>query len=133
MPSQAPLTERLRELALGIRELLEKHRPDQVSIERIFLGKNADSAFKLGHARGVLMAECAQGNAQIMEYASRLVKKSLTGKGSASKEDVNRMVCVHLDLKEIKPMDASDALALALHHAFQMARPDFIKRIEVDL
>jgi crossover junction endodeoxyribonuclease RuvC len=113
---ELPFAYRLRELSEGLEAILTKYRPEYVAIEKIFMGKNADSAFKLGHARGVVMAEAAKSGSEVFEYATRVVKKTLTGKGSGDKEQVQRMVESLLGVSEIKPLDATDALALALHH-----------------
>lgn len=116
-PNQS-FPERMKELSEALQALMLKHKPDVVSVEKIFLGKNADSAFKLGHARGVVLAEAARSQAQVFEYATRVVKKSLTGKGSSGKEEVLQMVRRFLRVPELQQIDASDALALAIHHAF---------------
>ncbi len=111
------LLQRLPLIGRGFRELLLKYQPNAVVIESIFLGKNPDSAFKLGHARGVLAYEAGLQDIPIFEYATRLVKKGLTGKGSADKTQVEFFVRHLLRLQEIRPLDASDALAMACHHA----------------
>ena len=111
---------RMCELGEGLETLLKKYKPDQVSIEKIFLGKNADSAFKLGHARGVAMYESAKNGAHVYEYATRVVKKGIVGTGAATKEQVQMALTRLLNIKAISKMDASDALALAVFHAFQI-------------
>jgi crossover junction endodeoxyribonuclease RuvC len=120
MPEKKSFQERLLVLGQGMQKLLKKYQPDEVAIEKIFLGKNADSAFKLGHARGVAMYECARLNLPIYEYATRSIKQSITGKGSADKEQVRKVVQMLLSIKEIEHLDASDALAAAVHHAHQI-------------
>jgi crossover junction endodeoxyribonuclease RuvC len=120
MTAKASFPERLFELGESLEQLFQKHRPDIVVIEKIFMGKNADSAFKLGHARGVAMLEARRVNAEVVEYATRLVKKGITGKGSASKEDVQVILQRLLNVRSITRLDASDALALAAFHGFQM-------------
>lgn len=132
---RAGFPQRMRELSEGVEEILAKYRPENVVIEKIFLGKNADSAFKLGHARGVLMCAAAKSGAQVYEYATRVVKKSLTGKGSGGKEEVQQMVQRLLGIREIKKVDASDALAMAIHHAYFMMSGDRMTKqlIEVGL
>ena len=117
LPKEQALPERLRVLSEEMREVLAKFEPDHVVIEKIFMGKSADSAFKLGHARGVVMSLAATSGAEVHEYASRLVKKAIAGKGSAEKTQVKRHVEVLLQLPEIDKLDASDALALAIFHA----------------
>ncbi|WP_235046110.1 crossover junction endodeoxyribonuclease RuvC [Bdellovibrio bacteriovorus] len=119
---------RMTELGSAFREVMEKYKPEQVVIEKIFLGKNADSAFKLGHARGVIMYEAGLGGAEVQEYATRSVKKGVTGNGGASKEDVQAILKVMLSLKTISRIDASDALAMACYHAFEMKKKALMQR-----
>ncbi|MEK2688223.1 crossover junction endodeoxyribonuclease RuvC [Bdellovibrio sp. GT3] len=113
---------RMTELGLAFREVMEKYRPHQVVIEKIFMGKNADSAFKLGHVRGVVMYEAGLGKASVAEYATRSVKKGITGNGGSSKEDVQAVLLAMLGIKSINRIDASDALAMACYHAFEMKK-----------
>lgn len=108
--------ERIRELGESFQQVLAQYRPEAVVIEKIFLGKNADSAFKLGHARGVIMYQSAQAGAEIYEYATRIVKKGITGHGGADKLQVQAVVQTLLRLNQIKALDASDALAMACYH-----------------
>lgn len=105
-----------RMLALGdsLHMLMKKHVPQIISVEKIFLGKSPESAFQLGHARGVVLAESARSGAQIHEYATRAVKKGVTGNGGASKEDVQTALQKLLGLVKLVNLDASDALALAV-------------------
>ena len=130
---ETPLSERLLQIGLGVRELLEKFQPDQMSLEKIFLGKNADSAFKLGHARGVVIYEALSAQCEVYEYATRVVKKGITGTGSAEKEHVRLVVCNMLKLGPIKSLDASDALARACYHATQLRVNKMRKPKEQDL
>lgn len=114
---------RMKELGLAMDVILQKYKPHQVVIEKIFLGKNADSAFKLGHARGVALYESAKFGSDVIEYATRLVKKGITGTGGASKEEVQTCLQRLLNIKAITRIDASDALALATFHAFRITNP----------
>lgn len=100
--------------------ILDRFKPDVVVIEQIFLGKNADSAFKLGHARGICMYEALKAQAEVREYATRLVKKLVTGSGASDKIQVQKALEKLLKTPLQNSMDASDALALAYHHAIQM-------------
>lgn len=120
--------QRMTELGLAFREVMEKYRPHHVVIEKIFLGKNPDSAFKLGHARGVIMCEAGIGKAEVAEYATRVVKKGVTGNGGASKEDVQAILKALLKIAAINRIDASDALAMACHHAFEMKKKSILQR-----
>lgn len=121
---------RMAELGIAFREVMEKYKPHQVVIEKIFLGKNADSAFKLGHARGVIMYEAGLGKAIVEEYATRSVKKGITGNGGSSKEDVQAVLKVLLNIKAIARIDASDALAMACYHAFEMKKNSLLRQLE---
>jgi crossover junction endodeoxyribonuclease RuvC len=119
---------RMTELGQSFREVVTKYKPDHVVIEKIFLGKNADSAFKLGHARGVIMYEAGLGNARVEEYATRLVKKGITGNGGSTKEEVQVMLQAMLGLKTISRIDASDALAMACFHAFELKKRSVLEK-----
>lgn len=119
---------RMKELGSAFREVMDKYKPQQVVIEKIFLGKNADSAFKLGHARGVVMYEAGLGEAAVYEYATRVVKKGVTGNGGSSKEDVQAILKAILNIKAINRIDASDALAMACHHAFELKKKAVLER-----
>jgi crossover junction endodeoxyribonuclease RuvC len=114
------LTQRLLEIGQGVRELFQEYKPDHISIEKIFLGKNADSAFKLGHARGVVIYEALRESIEVYEYATRVVKKGITGNGGADKEHVRSVVQNILKIPPVKSLDASDALALACFHSTQL-------------
>ena len=112
------LAERLRVLHLELGSVFAKYSPQSAVIEKIFFGKNADSAFKLGHARGICLLVAAQHKASVEEYAARYVKKCITGSGAADKQKVQMMVFVHLRMKPVElAFDATDALSLAVTHA----------------
>jgi crossover junction endodeoxyribonuclease RuvC len=117
---EIPLSERLESIGLGMRKLLDQFKPTHVSLEKIFLGKNADSAFKLGHARGVIIYESLLARAEVFEYATRIVKKGITGHGGAEKEHVRLVIRNMLKIGTLKSLDASDALAMACFHATQL-------------
>ena len=117
---EIPLTERLQSIGSGVKELFEKHRPNHLSLEKLFLGKNADSAFKMGHARGVIIYEALLAKCKVFEYATRVVKKGITGNGGADKEHVRLVIQNMLQLRPVKSLDASDALAMACFHATQL-------------
>lgn len=120
---------RMVELGLGLRELLQKYQPSELALEKIFLGKNADSAFKLGHARGVVMYESGLASAQVFEYATRIVKKSVSGNGGAEKQEVQAVLQALLKIPNISKLDASDALALAYHHAMEIQKRQLLQRV----
>lgn len=113
-----PLSECLRRLAGGVRELQEAYAPDVVAIEGGFFFKNAKTATVLGMARGAVVAVFAERRTPIYEYAPRRVKQAVCGYGGAGKQQVALVVAQILgipvaDMKD----DATDALALAICHA----------------
>jgi crossover junction endodeoxyribonuclease RuvC len=99
----------------GIKEIIISHNPDVASIEKAFVGKNANTALILGHARGVLMLAAHQGGASIKEFSPTQIKKAVVGNGHADKSQVEFMVRALLQLtsQEIKD-DAFDALGAAI-------------------
>lgn len=110
-----PLAQRLVEIYAEVMKVIAEYKPDVAAVESIFYGKNIQSAFTLGHARGSILLALAQSNVEIAEYSPREIKKSVAGKGSATKEQIQYMVQKILNLSEPpKSQDASDALAAAL-------------------
>ncbi|GGY32084.1 crossover junction endodeoxyribonuclease RuvC [Bacterioplanes sanyensis] len=112
-----PMPERLDKLFSSITELVERYCPQQFAIEQAFMGRNADSALKLGQARGVAIVAAVRQQLEVAEYAPRTIKQSVVGKGSASKEQVQIMVRQLLKLPGTPQADAADALAIAICHA----------------
>ena len=101
-------------------DLIEEFKPDEIAIEAPFFGKNVQSMLKLGRAQGVAMAAALYRDIPIFEYTPKKIKKSITGNGNASKEQVAAMLKCIFDLKEIpKHLDATDGLAAAACHFFQ--------------
>lgn len=99
--------------------LIDTYHPDEIAIEAPFFGKNVQSMLKLGRAQGVAMAAGLSREIPIREYAPRKIKMSITGKGSASKEQVAQMLKQMLQLKELpKRMDSTDGLAVAVCHFY---------------
>ncbi len=101
----------------GLCRVLNEYRPQAVAVERIFVAKNALSALKLGHARGVAMLAGVNASLPVTEYSAVEVKNAVVGYGKAGKTQVQQMVRVLLNLPEIAQEDASDALAVAICHA----------------
>jgi len=102
----------------GITRLFAKHTIDEVAMEDIFYAHNPATTIKLAQFRGAIMLTLLQEFGQFNEYTALQVKKALTGKGKASKEQVNFMVKRLLNIKkEIKPLDISDAMAVAITHS----------------
>jgi len=112
-----PLAERLRIIFDGISNVISDFNPDEVAIERVFMAKNADSALKLGQARGVAMVAASIHAIDVAEYSALEIKKSVVGTGRADKVQVQQMVKSILQLSGTPQADAADALAVALCHA----------------
>ena len=112
------LPQRLLHLNDHLDQLIQRHQPQALAIEKVFHGVNVQSALVLGHVRGVVMMLAAKYNMSIGEYAPTQVKKSVTGYGRAEKEQMQEVVRILLHLDEIpKPNDVADALAIAICHA----------------
>lgn len=108
--------ERLKQIFDGVTELIHIYQPQQMAIEQVFMHKNADSALKLGHARGAAICASMNQNLAVFEYAARQVKQALVGTGRAEKGQVQHMVKILLGIQGDMPLDASDALAIGLCH-----------------
>jgi crossover junction endodeoxyribonuclease RuvC len=119
-----PLPQRLQNIYSELREIIAEYGPTECAIESAFYGKNAQSALKLGHARGVSMLAAVEQRLSTAEYSPREVKKAVVGNGNASKEQVQFMVrsLLHLDGPRMR-LDASDALAVALCHLHRCIAP----------
>ena len=110
-----PLPARLREIYEGVRELLDRHRPDAVSVEDVFYAKNVRTTVVLGHARGVILLAAEQAGLAVNEFAPSEIKKAVVGTGAATKEQVQFMLTRLLRLKSVpQPADAADGVAAAL-------------------
>lgn len=101
----------------GIGAILGQHDPTEVAVERVFMHRNADSALKLGQARGAAITACAEKGLPVFEYTPNQVKQATVGRGHAAKQQVQHMMKILLRLAEIPPADAADALAVAVCHA----------------
>ena len=113
-PAQS-LPERLRDLHAHVAELIETHHPHLVAVERVFFSRNAQTAFAVGQARGVVLLAAAQAGVPVREATPSEVKIGVTGYGRAEKGQVGRMVAVILGLSEVPtPDDTADALAIAI-------------------
>ncbi|AHY42233.1 crossover junction endodeoxyribonuclease RuvC [Stutzerimonas decontaminans] len=111
------LPDRLRAVFSGVSEVIRTYGPVTMGIEQVFMARNADSALKLGQARGAAIVAGAEAGLQIAEYTATQVKQAIAGTGGADKQQVQMMVMHLLKLLEKPQIDASDALAIALCHA----------------
>jgi crossover junction endodeoxyribonuclease RuvC len=113
------ISKRLEEVYDEVSKIIKKYSPNALSIEELFFNTNAKTAFVVGQARGVILLAASQKSLEIAIYTPLQVKMSITGYGRAEKDQVGQMVKVLLKLKSIpKPDDTTDALAIALTHAF---------------
>ena len=122
------LASKLRIIFEGITELVEEHQPDEVAIENIFIYRNADSALKLGQARGAAISAVSVQGIPVHEYTPSEIKKAVVGKGNASKEQVQHMIRALLSLNKSPQSDAADALAVALCHGHLRNQPVQLNR-----
>jgi crossover junction endodeoxyribonuclease RuvC len=111
------LAARLQEIFAGVERLVREFKPDEVAIERVFMHRNADSALKLGQARGAALCGTFALQVHVYEYAPREVKLAVVGTGAAQKEQVQMMVKRLLNISGPMVADAADALAIAVCHA----------------
>lgn len=109
--------QRLSRIFECMTEIIERYQPSEFAIEQVFVARSADSALKLGQARGVAIVAAARRDLPVFEYSARRVKQSVVGTGAAGKEQVQHMVCALLGLEQSPQADAADALAVAVCHA----------------
>lgn len=101
----------------GLEQVIQEFAPNEAAIEEVFMHKNANSALKLGHARGVAMLAATRHTDSVHEYSARQIKQAVVGYGAADKAQVGHMVKMLLNLSSVPQTDAADALAVALCHA----------------
>lgn len=111
------LAERLGYIFSSLHEVMAEWRPGEMAIEQVFVNKNADSALKLGQARGAAICAGVQHQLPVSEYAPKQIKSAVVGTGGASKEQVQHMMNRLLGLNRILQADEADALGVALCHA----------------
>ena len=114
-----PFNERLKKIYDDLTELLEKFKPDAVSIERLYFNTNQKTAIDVAQARGVILLTCIKECGRLYEYTPLQIKQAITGYGRADKNQIQQMVKTLLKLKSVpRPDDAADAVAVALTHVF---------------
>ena len=109
--------DRLRKIFESVGEIVDEFRPAIVSIESVFMARNAGSALKLGHARSAALCATFAFDVDVFEYSPREIKLAVVGTGAATKEQVQHMVVSLLQLDGAPAADAADALAAAICHA----------------
>lgn len=116
--------EKLANIFSGVDELLAEHQPDYLAVESPFYGKNAQVILKLGRAQGAALTAAVMRGIPVAEYAPRKAKIAICGNGAASKEQVSMMIQKTLKVElDPKYLDATDALAIALCHYYQLTNP----------
>lgn len=116
-PADAPFNQRLRMIYDDMCQVLDKYKPDQMGIEKLFFNTNETTAIAVAQARGVTLLPAIQRGIEICEYTPLQVKMSITGYGRAEKKQVQEMTRQILRLSQVpKPDDTADALALAITH-----------------
>jgi crossover junction endodeoxyribonuclease RuvC len=114
MRDKDALSDRLRQIFEELSELLGRAAPDEIFLEAIFHHQNAKSALVLGHARGVALLAASRAQRPVLELSPAEVKKAVAGSGRADKHQVQEMIRIQLGLRDRAPVDASDALAIAI-------------------
>lgn len=112
-----PMSRRLTLIYDGLKDIIERYKPDAFAVEELFFNKNIKTALTVGHARGVAVLAGCQSGVPIYEYTPLQVKQAVVGYGRAEKSQIQQMVKILLNLGEIpKPDDVADALAVAICH-----------------
>ena len=119
--------QRLQQIFAGLSTVIEQYQPEAVAIENVFLAKNAQSALKLGQARGAAIVAAVCVGLSVFEYSALQVKQAVVGSGRAEKQQVQHMIKVLLNLPEVAQEDASDALAVAVCHAHSAGMNSILK------
>jgi len=117
--TEGAFADRLKLIFRSVSEIVAEYRPQVMSIESVFVHRNAGSALKLGHARSAAICASFEFDLDVHEYAPREIKQAVVGTGAASKEQVVHMIRAILELDGDPAADAADALAVALCHANQ--------------
>ena len=120
-PAGQPMPQRLRAIFQGMNQLMDIYQPEDVAFEELFFSKNITTGMAVSAARGVALVAVVQRTENLYEYTPMQIKQAVTGYGGADKHQVQQMVKMLLNMKDIaRPDDAADALAVALTHANSM-------------
>ena len=123
-----PTPHRLRSVFRGVNQLLDIYKPDDVAFEELFFSKNVTTGMAVSAARGVAIVAVADRTENLYEYTPNQIKQAVTGYGGAGKQQVQQMVKLLLNMKDIaRPDDAADGLAVALTHANSMHMKQMFK------
>ena len=120
--AHSPMPQRLCAIFTGVNQLMEIYRPDDVAFEELFFSKNVTTGMAVSAARGAALVAAGQKTENLYEYTPMQIKQAVTGQGKADKLQVQTMVKLLLNMKEIaRPDDAADALAVAITHAHSLS------------
>jgi crossover junction endodeoxyribonuclease RuvC len=117
-PSGLPLSQRLQQIHCKLSGIVNQYHPTEAAVEELFFARNARTALSVGHARGVILLALAEAGMRVSEYTPLQVKQAVTGYGRATKEQMQQMVRLLLNMTVVpQPDDVADALAVAICHA----------------
>ncbi len=124
-----PLSERINEIHNELNNIIKKYKPDEAGIEKIYFNKNTKTAIDVSEVRGAILLTLIQNNINVSDYTPLQVKQSIVGYGRATKNQIQNMVKIMLNLKEIPtPDDAADAIAIGICHINSMKLNSIIKK-----
>lgn len=127
--SELPPAQRLKVICDELEEIIVRHRPTDVAVERLFFSRNVRTALAVGEARGVALLAAAKHDLPVYEYTPLEVKESLVGYGRATKGQVQELVKITLGLDSLpEPDDAADALAVAICHLYTLRLSNLLKQ-----
>ena len=127
--SATDFPQRLEQIFTGLSAVIAQYQPHAVAVENVFLAKNAQSALKLGQARGAAIVAAVNVGLSVFEYTALQVKQAVVGSGRAEKVQVQQMIKALLNLPEVAQEDASDALAVAVCHAHSAGMNSLLKKV----
>lgn len=117
-PKELTTSARLHQIYLSMQEIIKSYQPEVIAVEKLFFNTNATTAFTVGQARGVILLAAEEAGIPLFEYTPLQVKQAVVGYGRAEKKQMQAMVRMLLNLKEVpKPDDVADALGIAITHA----------------
>jgi crossover junction endodeoxyribonuclease RuvC len=128
LSSSVSVPERLRRIHETVKTLVIEHAPSAVSLEKAFVSRNPQSAFRIGEARGAVMVAAAECGLEVFEYAPAEVKRTLVGWGRAEKDQMVRGVALLFSIPEPRVVDEADALAIAACHLAGSRLRDLVER-----
>lgn len=123
--SAGSMASRCHQIYQGIAEVVANYVPEEVGVEQVFMDSNANSALKLGQARGAALVAVAAQNLVVAEYSPRKIKQCVVGYGAAEKDQIQHMIKLLLNLSGTPQVDAADALAVAVCHAHSRGVSDY--------